>query len=220
MDDVVDWLNKNSGAVQAIATVVLVLVTAFYVILTWSISKKAGKQAEASMKMAQEMERAREASLRPVLLIEPEESEGRGTIRKAVAAERGDFDESIPCDLCNVGPGPALNVRLNVKGLDSDFERELIHLAGDGRPRREYLRLEVDPDLSKGQEETRIIRVEYEDVYGNRFSSLLTVRLDPQHRRPLYQLLLLEHGRAGAQTHHHVGQQHESAPQSSPEKRQ
>ena len=51
-----DWI-------QAISTVVLVVVTGVYAWLTYSISQATKKQAEASVKMAEEMKNARAPSL-------------------------------------------------------------------------------------------------------------------------------------------------------------
>jgi hypothetical protein len=44
----VQWLNDNAGAVQALATIVLIGVTTAYVMLTRSISRSTQKQAEAT----------------------------------------------------------------------------------------------------------------------------------------------------------------------------
>lgn len=46
------WLNQNSGAVQAVATVVLVAVTAIYAYLTRSISREMKSQREDAQTMA------------------------------------------------------------------------------------------------------------------------------------------------------------------------
>ena len=45
----VDWLNQNSGAVQAIATIVLAVLTGFYVILTGQIARAARDQVQQAL---------------------------------------------------------------------------------------------------------------------------------------------------------------------------
>ena len=57
----IDWLNDNSGAVQAVSVVILAVVTGIYAWRTWSISNATEKQVEASRKMA-------EGVLRPVIV--------------------------------------------------------------------------------------------------------------------------------------------------------
>lgn len=49
----IDWLNKNGVAVQAIATVVLVFITAAYAYLTARMAKSAKDQADAAATSAQ-----------------------------------------------------------------------------------------------------------------------------------------------------------------------
>jgi hypothetical protein len=73
---VIDWLNDNSGAVQAIAVAVLVLVTAVYAGLTWWVARATRRQADASVEMAREMREARHAGVLPVVdfVVEPPDS--------------------------------------------------------------------------------------------------------------------------------------------------
>ena len=113
----IDWLDVHSGAVQAIATGILVVVTGIYAALTWCISKNAAKQAAASVKMAEEMREQRMALDRPNLLIE-----FRGTTppnRCYVAGEReeelADFPKELSFGVYNDGPGPAKGLSVAYK---------------------------------------------------------------------------------------------------------
>ena len=172
MDDVVDWLNKNSGAVQAMATAILVVVTAFYVILTWSISKNAGKQAEASVRMAEEMRRSREDGSRPVLhirRIEPVElGQGLEAIREGLREwPNGD---RVLCKVKNIGKGPALNIKADVATDDGATQEEMGTLGvGDEAERKPFAVI---------QDRESFIEVHYQDVYRRRFFSRRPVTFD------------------------------------------
>jgi hypothetical protein len=48
LDVIIQFLNANSGAIQAIATAVLVLITGWYTFLTWRVASAANKQADAA----------------------------------------------------------------------------------------------------------------------------------------------------------------------------
>ena len=98
-----DWLNDNSAAVQAVATVVLATVTLVYVV-------SAAKQASASTKMAQEMREQRMALDRPNLLIFWVETIPENLIYvggEASEEELVHFPSELRFDVYNDGPGPA-----------------------------------------------------------------------------------------------------------------
>lgn len=105
LGDLFELLNKNSGAVQAVATCVLVTVTFFYV-------RSAAKQAKASVKMAEEIREQRLDMDRPYLLIEVpglsevewEESNGGEDVHVAAYAA---YPKLMACCVYNAGRGPA-----------------------------------------------------------------------------------------------------------------
>jgi len=106
----VDSLNDNSGAVQAIATCILVAITAVYAILTWLISKNAGKQAEASIKMAEEMREQRLALDRPNLRIYRYRTTPKSLpylAGQSTEEELAQFPRAMSFTVCNDGPGLA-----------------------------------------------------------------------------------------------------------------
>lgn len=59
----IDWLDLHSGSVMAMATVILVFVTGFYALRTHGIARETKRQAEASVRMAEEMEKSRRPGL-------------------------------------------------------------------------------------------------------------------------------------------------------------
>jgi hypothetical protein len=86
MNDAVDWLNENAGAVQAVATIVVVAVTAIYAALTRAIATATKRQAEAVLTpvLDQYIDQTKEAS--------------------------GSTVTPIRVKYRNLGDGPALNI--------------------------------------------------------------------------------------------------------------
>jgi len=70
MSSVIDWLNDNTGAVQAISVAVLALVTAVYAWRTWTISTASDRQAKASVEMTREMREQRLSQDKPILVLD------------------------------------------------------------------------------------------------------------------------------------------------------
>jgi hypothetical protein len=105
----IEWLNDNSGAVQAIAVVVLVLVTSVY-------AMAARRQAVASVKMAEEMREQRLSEDRPQLLIDLKGC--TPSVDKRRLGEGETIQDFYPTNLQlaiqNVGKGPAKGVTATV----------------------------------------------------------------------------------------------------------
>lgn len=102
----IEWLNDNSGAVQAIAVVVLVIVTAVYAVA-------ARRQADASVKMAEEMREQRLSEGRPYLLIDLKDSTPDVVKRRLAKGEsiQDFYPTSLKLEVRNEGRGPAKDVR-------------------------------------------------------------------------------------------------------------
>jgi len=100
----IEWLNQNASAVGAMASVINVLLifvlvgaTIYYAKATSKISEDTKRQAEASVRMAREMERSRELSYHPELVLH----------RVPVAIRTNEF---ILMEVQNVGNGSATEV--------------------------------------------------------------------------------------------------------------
>ena len=115
----IEWLNDNSGAVQAIAVVVLIIVTAVY-------AAAARRQADANVRMAEDSrkmaEEAREQRLdldRPYLLIEVlglEQIEWQ-QVKVAEDAEPDPcaaYPKAVACRIYNAGRGPAKEIMVTL----------------------------------------------------------------------------------------------------------
>jgi hypothetical protein len=151
----IEWLNDNSGAVQAIAVVVLAVVTTVYAIA-------AQRQADASGKMAEEMREARHAALLPVLDFGIEES----GLEEVFAIKDGKFPEIVSTCIRNIGVGPALDAEFNVQptGMSGYLKRMEYIAVGETKRRWPLL-------LRPVGEGTRLLEVEYRDVYGRKHTS-------------------------------------------------
>ena len=156
----IDWLNDNSGAVQALSAVVLALTliaVAYY-------AKQTRKQAEASTSIAVEARKQAEASrrmaegvLRPVVTqwIKP----------TRIDAARG----IIPLIVyyANIGSGPAINIRWSLEG---GKWRETPRRVGLGVQQQDDIKGNLDfPSTVSAP----AVIVEYEDVGGVRWRSTL-----------------------------------------------
>lgn len=110
----IDWLNDNSGAVQAISVAVLAVVTAVYAIATMKIGNATTKQAEASVRMTEEMREQRLAEHMPLLLVDLLDYNTGGM--KPGPERRVDdcYPASLSFRVTNVGDGPAIDVEMAV----------------------------------------------------------------------------------------------------------
>ena len=123
-DEAIKWLNDNAGAVQAIATVVLVAVTVVYAWRTHVISKATEKQAEAtrlqaeaSQVIAEEAKEQRRDVDKPYLLLEIPQL---ANLEWEDLSAPGDPDphnaypKALVCRLHNAGRGPAKQVYVTI----------------------------------------------------------------------------------------------------------
>lgn len=99
MEVTLDWLNDNAGAVTAIATVLLAIITAIYVGFTRSLSKRSTQSALAAERSASAAEQALRVSSTPVVLWDS----------LVLRENPGGFPE-IEYRLHNAGPVAAIDV--------------------------------------------------------------------------------------------------------------
>ena len=94
---------EPAGWAQILLMLVLVSVTGFY---AWSASR----QADANVKMAEEMANTRYDAFRPIIDIVELPMEPKEIYKQAFEAKEGKFPEQIRCALRNIGVGPAIGV--------------------------------------------------------------------------------------------------------------
>ena len=94
-----DWLNDNSGAVQAIAVIALAAITLLYAWRTHAISTATRRQAE-------EIRQQRLDERRPVLLIDLANYRGK----MARPSSEDAYPDEIKARVTNVGSGPAIDI--------------------------------------------------------------------------------------------------------------
>jgi hypothetical protein len=69
----IDWLNDNAGAVQAVATVILVVVTAVYALLVWAQARSGAKLADETsglVRQTQKLVAETRRQTRPYVFVE------------------------------------------------------------------------------------------------------------------------------------------------------
>ena len=181
------WIDGRATAIEASALLALVIITAVYAFLTHQI----GGQAAAAV---EEARRARLDARRPFLDIrgkpEPEERIRLGLMEDE---DVNAVPEYITCEVKNVGDGPAFAVQLNVNFDESSVSNthviqeptmmvgdEIIDLGGPRPAATEritvagqswsLLRLRVEA-LDDSPRKRMGVHVEYQDVFGRRFSS-------------------------------------------------
>ena len=157
---VVAFMFKLLGLAECIQILImlgLVFVTAQY-------AKSAAEQTGASRKMAEEMQESRFASLQPIIVM------GRTIEQGPIKDARIIVEQTIISDrtwLCNVGPGPALNLHFflkepNRKNPSGTFSGKGLKALGPG----EVHQLGIEKRLSSHD-----LVVEYEDVFGRKWCS-------------------------------------------------
>lgn len=121
-DVLVNWLNQNLGAAQTIATMALVLFAAWQGILahrarndTTRLAQAAKIQADASVRMADEMREQRYDRYRPIIIVQQSAS-------KLIVGRQG-YDR-VEATISNIGEGPALKLSFS---FDTGDKRLLPH---------------------------------------------------------------------------------------------
>lgn len=153
----IDWLNENSGAVQAIAVVVLAVVTLVYALKTRDIAQATERQARAGVKMV-------EAVLTPVL--EPRIEETREALLGTVT--------SVQVNYQNMGEGPAVSIWWTLFSLAGERTSEVQHRAGMApRAPPGHVDFDVEESLFRNG---FLVRAECESAFGVLWSSSLTLK--------------------------------------------
>ncbi len=149
IEDAIDWLNENSGAIQALATIVLVAVTGVYVVLTKGY-------VDSTKRLADEARGAREDAVRPLIAIELASGDDINPGKYAT------------CKVLNVGPGAALDVTVN---LFDDTKSEVVEekwgifQSGYEKPSPRRFAIEKIPGRIEG------VVIRYSDVFGRQWVS-------------------------------------------------
>ena len=141
--------------VQAVATAILVVVTAIYAWRTFAISNSSEKQANASVKMAEEMKEQRLVALQPITFIRP--------VHQREILEETSSDYFSHFEVYNAGNGPAIEIEVSLlnQGYDPlDCYRETFLRAGQ--------QTNVDFSSLYGREESSLYIVcEYRRLFSD-----------------------------------------------------
>ena len=153
---ITDWI-------QAISTLILVGVTAFYAWKTYDLSTDAKRQADASVKMADEMKEQRYDTVRPVIDIELVER-STDLSKRAYSDREQVILNGLRGKLVNRGLGPAMDVQSYIV-TESGKEKHNFGVIGKGK---EYDPLQL---ALLSENNFAFVRVEYRDIYGRLLES-------------------------------------------------
>ncbi len=192
--DILDLDTKVTTAemIEIIITFSLALITFIYVKRTAEISK-------ANTKMVKEAESSRFAAFKPILTID-ECLTSTDKIQIGLVIERGELPQYYPCNINNIGSGPALNVKTTVYlGLpDNSQLQNAIKDTQDHTQKTVASLLKDTKEISvigkekpatdgpynvflepkRSSENVKVVRVLYEDIFHNKFESFREVWLD------------------------------------------
>ena len=176
-----------SELIQIILMGLLVAITGIYVWRTFAISNATKQQADASVKMAEEMRQQRYDTVRPVIDIVITESSMTGLelISQGLAAEGGKLPEDLPCKLRNVGVGTAIELHFLIKDIEGnprrwDFGTIPVAIGEEEMGYTHEMRL-----LLEQRDNHRALVAYYKDVYGNPFESIREFSAGAVHPDPL-----------------------------------
>lgn len=156
------------ASVQGAATLVLVIVTAFYALRTRDIADAARQQAKASAEMAQEMSEQRLEGARPVLTLNYELYDGKAG-----------NDPGVAVRLRNIGPGVALRVEYRFSHPRFAYAAMWLRFLGP-QECTELYRLTRQASDDRDDVEALVgtmaaIVATYEDIYGRLFETQIAL---------------------------------------------
>ena len=174
LSDAINWLNDNSGAVQAASAVVLALTliaVAYY-------AKQTRKQAGATERMAEEMREQRLLAMRPILLLSPSAQEQRigsgfQIIRLALP---GPLTDTTPIRIINIGTGIGVDIRVPYKLAGQGPSERVIDYLSSGSDDVEH-NFYLAP--KEGRSNQRTLKITYNDVFGNLYESRREFHKEP-----------------------------------------
>jgi hypothetical protein len=149
-----------------VVAVVLILTLGAVLWYAW----EARKQAKASVRMAEEMREQRLLTTRPILLLSPIAQEaGTGTAEEGLRlALPGPLPDTTPVRIINIGPGMAVEIRVPCKlAAESPHEAIIDYLSCGSEKVVPVFYLAAE----QGDSSQRILRITYQDVFGNRYES-------------------------------------------------
>lgn len=138
---------------------------------THAISTASRKQAEASIRMAEEMREQRHDSVRPVIDFMWRDYSDANVNRVAwIAGMDGKVPTELSCKLRNVGFGPAIELySFTIVGQDNRNHRDFGTLKAGGET-DDWVALSVSQECNGG-----VLEAYYKDIHDNTCKSILEV---------------------------------------------
>lgn len=168
-------LNASDGIQIGLGVVLtLTLLAVFW--YAW----EARKQSKATVQMAKEMVESRHGSVLPFMDFVTERGRGVEVIAEALRIQEGNLPETFHGRMENIGFGPALDLKFQIKLHDMEPNWKHIPRVEVGQPAQDELArtqawhifLEPVDDFVKR------LRVDYHNVYGRPYQSWRDVNFD------------------------------------------
>jgi hypothetical protein len=164
-------IHEDSASIaQALLTFALVMITYIYVKRTTEIAKATKEQAEASIRMADEMREQRYNSAMPIIDIQEDKNQ-RSLLHRGASASLGHLPQYIQCRLINIGLGPAIDLCSFIYSSNKRWKYSFGTLSNGAETDSENLFLEKEGD------HTYLVAY-YRDIYDRNFKSIRKVTLD------------------------------------------
>ena len=151
-----DFIERYGSVAQVWIMVMLVLLTAAYVLST--------------RKMAEEMRNTRYDALRPILDIVEQPASGEEMIKRGFDIKSGQL-RGLPCMLRNIGVGPALNAHSLIENAEGEPRRWNFGAVPVAIGEEEMGCTHTMQLFLEQRDDNRVLVAYYEDVYGNLFES-------------------------------------------------
>ena len=181
----------TSELIPVILTGVLVLITGFYAWRTFVISRSAGRQADASTKMAQEMREQRYSECLPLLV-----PENIPLIERAKSPEDAysglQTAGGVDVDWINAGRGVAINLQFSFWAIPLDSTpgkvlffppREVKALAAGGRHRTLFNKSWGGQWFDEPDGYRPRLVAEYQDIYERPITTVQEFRIDKDNKQ-------------------------------------
>ena len=180
-----EWVIAAATVVNALVIVILAVVTNRYATETKRIAEATHDQTKATERMAEEMVEARHGNVLPVLdFFTTDDRSGGELLAEAIRILVGVLPENFQGRLKNIGFGPALDVKFQIKLEGEDATWQHVHSVEKGGYVLSELVPNPSPDwyiyLEPVNGLVKRLRAEYNNVYGRAYCSWREVTFDTE----------------------------------------
>lgn len=139
-------------------------------------------QADASVKMAEEMQKQRLESLRPIIDVVLAPLVSSGLVLESLRLKKGLFSDKLRWEVSNIGVGPALEVEVSLIHPSQVFNTyKGGTLQRESQPSTISLKEAANAPYSSPPPSGSSVVATYVDVYGRQWQSKRELTFDPDN---------------------------------------